>query len=62
MKRYSEFAPTGFDSAGAFLPDRQDWLVAPTAQNRDSETLDKSNFAVLLKEVGGEGRVDGAAV
>lgn len=54
MTRYSDFAPTGFDHKGAFLPDRQDWLVAPVTQTRDSGPLAESNFASFLAEVGGE--------
>lgn len=39
---------------GAFLPDRQDWLVCPLIQTRDSGALQQSNFAVALRELGGE--------
>lgn len=51
---YAEFAPTGFDCKGLGLPDRQDWIVAPVAQNRDSEALARSNFRVVLASLGGE--------
>jgi hypothetical protein len=54
MNTYSKFRPTGFDSAGAFLPDRQSWLVAPCDRNRDSEALTRSNFKCCLKALGGE--------
>lgn len=54
MIKYAEFAPTGFDHKGAFLPEQQDWLVAPVSQNRDSGPLAESNFASFLAEVGGE--------
>lgn len=52
--RYAEYAPTGFDSRGAFLPDRADWLVAPVIQTRDSGPLELSNFAAALEMLGGE--------
>lgn len=52
MQTYSEFAPTQFDVSGAFLPDRQDWLVAPVSRTRDSEPLEESNFAVALELLG----------
>ena len=32
------------DPSGAFLPDRQDWLVLGVSQTRDSGALDLSNF------------------
>jgi len=54
MKTYSKFSPTEFDRAGAFLPDRQEWLVLPVSQNRDSGPLDQSNFAKALEILGGE--------
>ncbi len=52
--RYSEFQPTGFDAKGLGLPERQDWVLAPVVQNRDSGCLAKSNFAVVLEDLGGE--------
>lgn len=54
MKTYSKFRPTAFDSAGICLPDRQAWLVAPCAVNRDSDALARSNWACQLKALGGE--------
>lgn len=54
MQRYRDFAPTGFDARGAFLEDRQDWLVLPVSQTRDSGELDQSNFAAALAICGGE--------
>ncbi len=50
MKQYSEFQPTGFDSKGLGLNDKQDWLVSPAARNRDSGCLERSNFEVLEKD------------
>lgn len=54
LSTYSEHRPTGFDRAGAFLPDRQDWFVVPVSQTRDSGPLDQSNFQVALDWLGGE--------
>jgi hypothetical protein len=54
MQTYSQYRPTGFDSRGLGLPDRQDWLVLPVIQTRDSGPLEQSNFASALKAVGGE--------
>jgi len=54
MITYSEFQPTGFDSRGAFLPDQQDWFVAPVSITRDSGPLAESNFYTALEELGGE--------
>lgn len=54
MEKYSEFRPTCFDSAGAFLDDRQDWLVCPVSRTRDSGPFNESNFEAALKILGGE--------
>jgi len=54
LQAYSTYRPTGFDSAGAFLPEQSDWLVVPAGQNRDSGELDQSNFAAALALLGGE--------
>ena len=51
MQKYKEYAPTGWDSAGAFLPDHADWEVFPCGINRDSRLLDTSNWEVALKEL-----------
>lgn len=56
MQKYSEFRPTSFDSAG-LAADRLsigEWYVAPFSRNRDSGPIAESNFAVGLKELGGE--------
>lgn len=55
LPRYSDWRPTGLDAPGLALPERQDWLVLPVTQTRDSSALEQSNFAVALKELGGEG-------
>lgn len=54
MQPYSEFAPTSFDPVGAFLDDRQDWLVCPVSITRDSPEGDYpySNYQVFLRELG----------
>lgn len=50
LKRYGDWAPTSFDSAGAFLgEDRQDWLVCPVILTRDSGPLEASNFHAAVK-------------
>lgn len=54
MLTYSKHRPTGFDPQGAFLPDRQFWLVVPVSQTRDSGPFDHSNFAAALALLGGE--------
>lgn len=58
MRRYGNHRPTQFDHHLEILTDdgtsREDWLVAPVSRTRDSGCLDESNFACLLKELGGE--------
>lgn len=54
LQNYGLHRPTAFDSAGAFLPDQQDWLLVPVYQTRDSGPLDLSNFATALELLGGE--------
>ena len=49
MKKYRDFAPTGFDHKGLGLPKRQEWLVSPAYQDRDSGIKAKSNFGAVLK-------------
>jgi len=51
---YRNYRPTGFDTAGLNLPEKQNWLVAPCGQSRDSGPFDHSNFATCLKWLGGE--------
>ncbi len=53
MRSYKQFQPTSFDCKGLNLPDRQDWLVL-VRRNRDSDTLQESNFACALELLGGE--------
>ena len=54
MQKYKNFAPTGFDPRGAFLPDQQEWLVLPVSRNRDTGAFEESNFETALKWLGGE--------
>jgi len=51
MRTYSEFSPTQFDQKGMGLDDKQTWLVAPVAHNRDSGLLAKSNWDVFVQEL-----------
>jgi hypothetical protein len=51
---YRDYAPTAFDHQGAFMRDRHDWSVCPCGVNRDSDSLDQSNFATALTMLGGE--------
>lgn len=60
-RTYREFQPTGFDSRANFIAydseaidSIQSWLVGPS-RTRDSDCLEESNFAVILKDLGGEG-------
>lgn len=51
LKRYRDWKPTFNDPKGLSLAERQDWFVAPVIQTRDSEVLERSNFAVVLREI-----------
>lgn len=51
LECYGDFRPTGFDSAGLGLDDRQDWLVAPCSHNRDSGILARCNWESQLKAI-----------
>lgn len=56
MERYRTFRPTGFDAAGIAGARHgiSEWFVAPVTRNRDSGTLEQSNWDVFLREMGGE--------
>lgn len=54
MQVYSEYAPTGFDSKGLGLEDRQDWIVV-CGKNRDSKLWEECNFDAAVSMLGGEG-------
>lgn len=51
LDTYASFRPTRFDAAGYALPDRADWYVLPVGVNRDSDTLDRSNWRVALRSL-----------
>jgi hypothetical protein len=55
MQTYAEYQPTAFDGRGAFLPNRQNWLVV-IGRNRDSDHYTASNFDAALEMLGGESR------
>ena len=42
--RYADWSPTTYDAKGLGLPDRQDWIVAPCLQTRDSDSLERANY------------------
>lgn len=44
MKAYKDWSPTGFDSPGAFLGHRRDWLVVEVMRTRDSGIAVARNF------------------
>lgn len=52
MLRYKDWDPTGLDPPGLFLPDHQDWVVAPVSINRDTLecALERSNYETILKQ------------
>ena len=54
MQTYTDFQPTGFDQKGLNLDSQQNWLVLPTGRNRDSDSLQESNFQTALDLLGGE--------
>lgn len=49
MIKYADFQPSGFDPKGLNLPERQDWLVAPCATNRDAPVLTQANWEAMLE-------------
>ncbi len=51
LPTYASWAPTGFDTKGLGLNDRQDWLVGPVATNRDAGVLQRSNWEVVTGEL-----------
>ena len=55
MQKYKDFAPTGFDAKG-LIAERYDigeFLVV-IGRNRDSDTLEESNWIQALEMLGGE--------
>ena len=53
MKTYASHIPTCFDRH-ITLEARENWLIAPVSQTRDSGPLDLSNFSACLESLGGE--------
>lgn len=52
---YANYTPSGYDPQGAFLPDRQDWIVAPISRTRDTaDALTIANWKAQLTLLGGE--------
>jgi hypothetical protein len=51
LPTYRTWKPTGFDTPGLGLEERQDWLVGPCSRNRDSEALTRSNWDVFEREL-----------
>ena len=49
MKQYKDYSPTRCDTKGLKLPNKQNWLVSPIIQTRDSDALDRSNFRTAKK-------------
>ena len=45
---------TGDTFPGLRAHDREQWLLLPISQTRDSDALERSNFRVVLKDLGGE--------
>jgi hypothetical protein len=55
MQKFKDFQPTQFDSKGLGSDEsNENWLVLPLSQNRDSGSLEKSNFETALELLGGE--------
>lgn len=52
LPRYAAYRPTGFDTRGLGLEDRQDWHVCPVVVTRDTEDpLTLSNWEVFKREL-----------
>ena len=45
--KFGEFRPTRMDERGLGSEGKADWFVMPIAQNRDSNTIERSNFEVM---------------
>lgn len=54
MILYKNFQPSPFDIKGLGLPERQNWIVCPCMQSRDSSLLERCNFEAQLKILKGE--------
>lgn len=51
--QYKDFSPTAFDHHLG-VEDREEWIVVPCGQNRDSDSLSLSNFHIAVGMLGGE--------
>ena len=49
FKKFGEFQPTKLDAIGLGSEGKEDWFVMPIGQNRDSNTIQRSNFTVMQK-------------
>jgi hypothetical protein len=54
MQRFAEFAPTMLDPQGAFIENREDWLVVPVMDQRNASAQQSRRFASVLRQLGGE--------
>lgn len=50
---YSEYQPTQFDHH-IRIEGRENWILAPVSQTRDSGILARANFQAVLEDLGGE--------
>lgn len=52
MVRYKDWDPTGLDPPGLFLPDHQEWVVAPVSITRDTLecAVERSNYECVLNQ------------
>ncbi len=50
---YRDHVPTALDRH-IRLDEREDWLVAPVSQSRDSSARERANFDAMLEDLGGE--------
>lgn len=47
LTKFIDFSPTSMDSTVEGTEGKEDWLVMPITQNRDSLTIELSNFHVM---------------
>lgn len=55
LQRFDQYRPTAFDSKGVGVDGDGDWLVLPLIQTRDSDTLERSNFACCIHDLTRDG-------
>lgn len=51
MKSFKDWAPTGFDTRGLGLPEKQEWFVCEFGQNRDSDLVTIQKFSALVRRL-----------